>query len=97
MIKEEYILKLKKLEEKFNNEKKELYKEYALSNNPYKVGDIIEDHYHVIKIEKIEVHKFLEAFPSCVYKGEVLTKKLIPAKVQKDVYMYQSGIKRKLN
>ena len=30
--------------------------DYIMSNNPYKIGDIITDHKETIKIEKISLH-----------------------------------------
>ncbi len=76
-------------------ELRKLKKEYAFSNNFYKIGDIIEDHYHIIKIEKIQWTS-LTNFPECVYTGIQLTKKLEIVKKQKNNQMYQSSIKRKI-
>ena len=55
----------KEIEDDYKNQKKELYYKYASSNNPYKIGDIIKDHYHIIRIKKI-MYTILYNKPSCV-------------------------------
>lgn len=92
MTKEEYkkeIVKLQKM-------RKELDSRFALSNSPYKVGDIIQDHYHIIKVEEISVVKGYNGWPQCIYIGTELTKSLQPKKRQVDTAMYQENIKRKI-
>lgn len=92
MTKEEYkkeIVKLQKM-------RKELDSRFALSNSPYKVGDIIQDHYHIIKVEEISVVKGHNGWPQCIYIGTELTKSLQPKKRQLDTAMYQENIKRKI-
>ena len=51
---EKYKDNLGKLKIKHEEEIAKLQEEYALSNNPYKIGDIIEDHIGRIEIERIE-------------------------------------------
>lgn len=79
--------------------KKELNKEYAYSNNPYKIGDILKDHYQIIKVESIKVYKKYGSWePECVYYGTQLTAKLEPKKRQDDnPGMCQSNVRAKLN
>ena len=61
-----------------NRQFKALCLEYANVNNPYKIGDIIRDHCQIIKIESISIEiPHLYNLPSCVYRGTVLTKKLV--------------------
>ena len=64
--------------------KKRLKTDYLASINPIKVGDIIEDYYHIIRVESWE-YKVSDseniAFSSIVYKGTRLTKKGTEAKV----------------
>lgn len=74
----------------------ELDTEYALSNSPYKIGDIIQDHYHTIKIEKIKFANRYDGTPQCVYYETELTKTLQPKKRQTDISMYQENVKRKI-
>jgi len=96
MEKKEYQLRLKILQEKAEQEELKLAEEYAFSNNPYKIGDVITDHYHTIRIKKI---KYVISFqnndnPSCYYSGPVLTKAGNIAKSQIANFMYQSNIKK---
>jgi len=56
MTKEEYHSKIKELEQEVDIKKKLLRREFALSNNTVKIGDILEDHCHRIIVEKIGVY-----------------------------------------
>lgn len=99
MTKEEYNKRLFELKEELYKKEKELAKEYALSNNPYKVGDILQDHYQIIMVEVIGwTNATLSEFPECVFYGTQLTKMFVPKKRQ-DISprMYQSNVKAKLN
>lgn len=77
---QEYKDRLSTLEDEFENKKKELIKECALSNNPYKNGDIVADHIGSIRIEKIMVSLGSDRKPTCVYYGPELKKDLTPRK-----------------
>lgn len=83
MTKEELIQGLDNLDKA----KKRLLTDYIASINPVKVGDIIEDHYHRIRVESWE-YKVPDsgniAYLSIVYKGTRLTKKGTEAKVGAD-------------
>lgn len=74
----------------------ELDTEYALSNSPYQSGDIIQDHYHIIRIEEIRMVKKYNGTPQCLYMGVELTKALQPKKRQLDTAIYQENVKRKI-
>ena len=104
MNKKDFLAELNILRQNFRKEKEELYFKYAEENNPYKIGDIVEDHYHSIKIRKIK-HRFPDArgifnsesdFPTTTYIGTELTKDLSPKKIQKNIYMCLCNIKEKL-
>ena len=88
----------KEIEDDYKNQKKELYYKYASSNNTYKIGDIIKDHYHIIRIKKI-MYTILYNKPSCVYQGIPLRQDLTPKKkfVKDDEIMYQINVKEKIN
>ncbi len=94
MERKEMDARLKIIEADYYNQKKAIYKEYALSNNPYKVGDIITDHYKTIKIEIIGVY-VSNGEPSCQYTGIQLNKDGKPSKTQKDNTIYQFNIVEK--
>lgn len=83
MTLEEYQEKLKKLKEEYNLRETDLAREFCMSNNTVKVGDIIEDHIGPIRVEQIQFTKresMLSTVPQCVYSGAALTKKLLPRK-----------------
>jgi hypothetical protein len=94
MTQEEYNSKLNELEVEFRNKKRLLIKECALSNNPYKVGDIVKDSIGSLKIEKITVElSYLSSLPECVYWGVELKVDLNPMKRQTGRCVYQNNIK----
>lgn len=96
---EEYRQKLKEFEIEYKNKKDVLCKEFAMSNNFYKVGDILQDIYQIIRVEKIKwTFVFPSNTPECVYYGTQLSAKLEPKKRQDiNSHMYQSNVLRKLN
>ena len=47
---------------------------YSSKHNPYNIGDVVTDHYHTIKIDKIKYGYMSDKFPSCIYYGKGLTK-----------------------
>lgn len=99
MTLEEYKTQYAALEEEYKTKCNELAKAYAFANNPYKIGDILQDHYQILRVEKIkwEYYNYFNK-PECVYYGTQLTKKLEPKKKQDaQPGMYQSNVKRKLN
>jgi hypothetical protein len=93
MTKEEYKSKLIEINNDSELKLKSLAKEYALSNNPYKIGDIVTDHIKTVKIEKIQftLGQF-QSPPECVYTGIELTKKGEPNKNGNKNSVYQSNI-----
>lgn len=96
MTKEEYNIKLKQIEIDSENAKKELYKEYAISNNPYKIGDIISDHVKTIKIESWKYYKSF-GLPQCVYRGIRINKDGTIAKKQDNNTIYQENINKEIS
>jgi len=96
MTKEEYDEEMKKIDNVMNNMRNQVRKHYAFANNSYKVGQIIEDHYQRILIEKIEMHycTLASPYPECEYWGLKLTKQNRPFKNGEKNWMFQSNIKR---
>ena len=81
MTEEEFDFKIAEIHEKASNLKKELFVDYAHSNNSYKIGDIVKDHSSIIKIERITVtFGYLNKYPQCIYRGPRLKKDLKPYK-----------------
>lgn len=95
MTQEEYLSRLGFLKKAYEVDKKNLAIEFAMSNNPYKVGDVIEDRVGKLKIGKIKVDDFLLHKPSCIYYGVELKKDGTPCKRQTGRCVYQSNIKQK--
>ena len=80
------------LQRECNDKQFELRRQYAVEHNPVKVGDIITDHYHTIKVEKMGVYG--HPVPYMVYHGTELTKQGVPKKCQPipDNPVYQSNV-----
>ena len=98
MTREEFKENKKQLDFDHYKATRNLEREYALSNNPYKSGDIVRDHSSILKIEGIHsVYLGLNELPCLVYKGIELTKQLKPTKRQQQTTMYQSNIIEKLS
>lgn len=92
MKEQEYNDRLERLKKEFENNKKALIIEYAVSNNPYKVGDIIEDHISKGEIISWQAHKsYMKKLPSLVYKCKNLTKlgSVSKREPQRNIYQYQ--------
>jgi len=58
----------------------ELRRQYAAEHNPVKVGDIITDHYHTIRVENMSMYG--HPVPYVRYTGIELTKQGEPKKRQ---------------
>lgn len=81
MTKEEYEKRLFELNQRFKKEKHELAKEFALSNNDVKIGDIVSDGNNIISVSKFCIDfGYPNPIPYVYYKGIKLTKKLKPFK-----------------
>lgn len=93
---EEYKKRLKDMEAAFRAAEDALSAEYAMSNNPYNKGDIIEDHFHIIEVQKIRWQYSYGSPPCCIYSGIELKKDLTPKIRQINTVMYQSNVKRKI-
>ena len=58
----------------------ELRRQYAAEHNPVKIGDIITDHYHTIRVENMSMYG--HPVPYVMYTGIELTKQGEPKKRQ---------------
>ena len=104
MTKKDFLAELTLIRQDYKKAKEDLYLKFAEANNPYKIGDIIEDHYHIIKIRKIS-HRLPDAraifndgsdFPTSIFTGTELTKDLSPKRIQRNIFMNLCNIKEKL-
>lgn len=88
-----YKRSVKHLEERLEQDKLTLLKEYCISNNPYKIDDIISDVMGAIQIKKIQfVRGSFGDEPQCVYSGIELKKDKTPLKDKSQRGVYQNNI-----
>lgn len=64
---------------------------YLKLNTLYKIGDILEDHCHIIQVSKITYT--LGSKPDVLYQGIELKANLTPKKRQDSCIMYQQNVK----
>lgn len=91
MTKDELKEKLRIAEGDYERAKRIIYIDYAKSNNPYKIGDIVTDHIGSLKIERIAV-SVTWYISQCVYHGIDLKTNGQPCKKQGRA-VYQTNIK----
>ncbi len=83
------------LEREYRDNIKKVLFEEAKKNNPYKVGDIIEDHYQIGKIIAPIIRYDLERKTyNIYYKCVQYTKKLVPYKKSGQIRIYLGNIVR---
>lgn len=81
MTKEEYKQRTSELYNEYNNKRKELDIEFALSNNDVKIGDVVADNCCMIIVENIRVDTaWAGRLPCAYFEGTRITKKFIPYK-----------------
>lgn len=98
MTQEEYNVAKKSIQKEAEEKLNRLMRDYCKDNNLYKVGDIVEDHSHIIKITRIcGVYMDTHGYPAYKFTGIELKKDLTPKKIQDTPFMYQGNVKRKLN
>jgi len=76
---EDYKKELDVLQKDFEIKKMKLAVEYCDLNNPYKLGDTIEDHIGKIRLESIK-YRYNYNEPTCIYYGLELKKNGEPMK-----------------
>lgn len=93
MTQQEYLDKIEELDTYYMRAKQDIIKSYALSNNPYKVGDSFTDRTGTIRIEKILIRHpdIFNNIPSCVYEGVELKKNGEPKKGNPTRLAWQSN------
>lgn len=97
MTEKEFLDKKRKIEKRARVAKQKLCSTYAMSNNPYNVGDIIYDHVCTIKIDSIGwSFPHGSDLPVCVYSGQRYTKKGVPVVREEVCVVWQSNVKGKL-
>ena len=97
-LSEKTIEKLNEIHSIYVESAKEILVNEAKKNNPYKTGDVIEDHYQIGKIKKAVISTNADArIYRISYRCERLTKKLKPYKNGEDTIIHDSNIKRKID
>ena len=93
MTEDELKAELKSLNLQFDREQKTIMKRYADANNPYKIGDVVEDYIGKLRVARIGYYFTTCSNPCCIYYGVDLKKNGEPAKRQTSRGVYQMNIK----
>lgn len=80
MTKKELQEKVMELQRECSEKLSVLRKQYAIEHNPVKVGDVITDYYHTIRVERMCIYGY--SVPFMRYHGTELTKRGEPKKRQ---------------
>ena len=93
MTREELDVKLGALKTQFEDDTDNLMREYADANNPYVIGDVVQDHIGRLKITAINyyLHSHYDT-PCCIYYGSDLKKDGTPKIRQTNRGVYQVDI-----
>ncbi|NJO63170.1 MAG: hypothetical protein HC836_34615 [Richelia sp. RM2_1_2] len=86
---------IEKLRVEFEQRKRELQIQFAKANNPYKVGDILQDNYKIGRVTSIVT--YLSKEPQMIYKVVLLNKDLTEKKKNNIGQIFQQNVKAKLN
>lgn len=93
MTKEEYNNRKAELEAAHSKAIRGLASEYALSQNPVEVGDIVGGG-RLIMVDEIRYSLAgPDGYPQCVYLGTALTKKMLPFKSMERTTVWQQNMK----
>ena len=92
----DYTIRKDDLKKRFNKDLESIHIEFAKSNNPYKIGDILQDHYQIIKVTEIGF-QVTGGVCVCVYRGYRLKKNLKSYLSEKFSSMWQLNVSEKLN
>jgi hypothetical protein len=94
MTKEELKEKINELSRQFEEEKNKIYKQYLEEEYSIKIGDIVTDHVHTIKVESIDY--FYDCFlhiPTAKLNGPDYKKDGTISKRQTNMPVYSQNIK----
>jgi hypothetical protein len=91
MTDEQFRKKLKAIDDEFKKQSNAVYIEYAISRNPYEVGDVFTDHIGSIKIEKMKAAYSLNGKSCMSYFGIAVKKDGTPTKKGEKRWAYQSN------
>lgn len=93
---EELEIKLAEIKAEAQKKRTEAIIAYCKANQKFKVGDIIEDHCHVIKVDSLHYSTGILSFsPETVYRGRRLRKSdLKPVKSGDIESVWESNVKK---
>lgn len=91
MTETEYLKEREKIERSYEDKKVLLDLKYTQENSRVNIGDIVTDHLGSVRVEKISLYRSC-GFPSCIYTGPCITKKMIPFKSGERREVYQTNI-----
>lgn len=96
MTKDELLTAINKLTDEYNKTCRSLRKQFALENNPVKVGDVVSYSKYpkaTIRVTEIKVANYSAiGFPECVYCGNVIDPKTGEESDKTEMELYQSKI-----
>ena len=94
MTKEELSKRLEELADQYDKDKENIFIQYAKENCDVKIGDIITDHSHTIKVERMRIYyDFGTKIPMMVFEEPDYKKDGTINKRQTNIPVYQSNIK----
>jgi len=97
-ITNETRIKLDELQQEYNEKCFNLIKTEAENNNPYKHGDIIQDHYQIGKILNSIIRIQVDSRNYEIsYRCEKLNEELNPDKSKELIIIYLENVNKKLN
>ena len=84
MTYEELRRKCREIQKECEARQKDLKKQFALEHNPVKIGDVVTDHFHTIRVEDMKCYlmSFDPEIPQMTYYGIELKKNGEPKKIQ---------------
>lgn len=96
-ISEETRVKLDKLQKDYNDKCFKVIEAEARKNNPYKIGDILQDHYQIGKVVSVQIGiNLFNRWYRISYKCERLNKKLTPYRGGEFTTIYLDNVECKL-
>lgn len=93
MLLSEYKEKISALQKEYQKKKQIIDRDYALSNNPHKIGETISDHIGKGIIKSMEVYTDYSGQPAMRYRVDNLTKRGTISKRESERYIYQRNLK----
>lgn len=88
----EYNLKISEINKESEKKKMDLTREFCLSHNTIKLGDVCGDNVGSIIVDKIQIAMGFFKTPCCVYTGRELQKNGNPYKKERIRSVWQTNL-----